>query len=98
MCVNIEVTPSLLVTRWDALPAEKPNQCYVVLDVLNSSAHEMDLQYTDTKHLLIQAQESCRVPIPVDRCPISKMDAEVNTFFVYSIVGFVGVYISIWSL
>lgn len=68
--VSVEVTPSLLVTRWDVLPAELPHQCYVVLDLLNSAPHEMDLHYTPTKHILIEAGDSCRVPVPVDRCPL----------------------------
>lgn len=33
----------------------------------------MELQYTPTKTILIEGQESCRVPIPVDRCPLSKL-------------------------
>lgn len=33
----------------------------------------MELQYTSTKTMLIEGQESCRVPIPVDRCPLSKL-------------------------
>lgn len=33
----------------------------------------MELQYTPSKTMLIEGQESCRVPIPVDRCPLSKL-------------------------
>lgn len=33
----------------------------------------MELQYTPTKTILIEGQESCRVPIPVDRCPLTKL-------------------------
>lgn len=33
----------------------------------------MELQYTPSKTILIEGQESCRVPIPVDRCPLSKL-------------------------
>lgn len=71
--VAVEVTPSLQVTRWDVLPAELPHQCYVVLDLLNCAAHEMDLHYTPTKHILIEAGDSCRVPVPVDRCPLATL-------------------------
>lgn len=71
--VVVEVTPSMQVTRWDVLPAELPHQCYVVLDLLNCAAHEMDLHYTPTKHILIEAGDSCRVPVPVDRCPLANL-------------------------
>ncbi|KAL7645759.1 UNVERIFIED_CONTAM: hypothetical protein RMT77_002654 [Armadillidium vulgare] len=77
--ISVEVAPSLLVTRWDALPAERPNQCYIVLDLLNSASNEMDLQYTTNKHILMQGGESCRVPVPVDRCPLAKINERRNT-------------------
>ncbi|MPC20390.1 Protein brunelleschi [Portunus trituberculatus] len=73
VAVSVEVTPSLQVTRWDVLPAELPHQCYVVLDLLNCATHEMDLHYTPTKHILIEAGDSCRVPVPVDRCPLATL-------------------------
>lgn len=76
--ISVEVAPSLLVTRWDALPAERPNQCYIVLDLLNSASNEMDLQYTTNKHILMQGGESCRVPVPVDRCPLAKINERVR--------------------
>ncbi|XP_042221045.1 protein brunelleschi-like isoform X1 [Homarus americanus] len=78
LTINIEVTPSLLVTRWDVLPAELPHQCYVVLDLLNCASHEMDLHYTPTKHILIEAGDSCRVPVPVDRCPLATLTQDTN--------------------
>ncbi|KAK7074230.1 Trafficking protein particle complex subunit 9 [Halocaridina rubra] len=71
LTISVDVTPSLLVTRWDVLPAELPHQCYVVLDLLNCATQEMDLHYTPTKHILIEAGDSCRVPVPVDRCPLA---------------------------
>lgn len=33
----------------------------------------MELHYTATKHMLIEGHESCRVPVPVDRCPLAKL-------------------------
>lgn len=43
------------------------------MDIANLTTQEMELQYTSTKTMLIEGQESCRVPIPVDRCPLSKL-------------------------
>lgn len=33
----------------------------------------MELHYTSTKHMLVEGHESCRVPVPVNRCPLSKL-------------------------
>lgn len=33
----------------------------------------MELHYTESKRMLIEGHESCRVPVPVNRCPLSKL-------------------------
>lgn len=40
----------------------------------NLTSQEMELQYTPSKTMLIEGHESCRVPVPVKRCPLSKLD------------------------
>lgn len=70
---NLELLPSTLITSWDVLPAEIPSQFYLVLDISNLTAQEMSLNYTDNKNILIEANESCRVPIPVDRCSLEQI-------------------------
>ncbi|XP_068150379.1 protein brunelleschi [Drosophila tropicalis] len=73
--VNLELMPSVQVTGWDVLPAEVASQFYLVLDISNLTAQEMSLNYTDNKNILIEAKESCRVPIPVDRCSLEQVCA-----------------------
>lgn len=34
------------------------------------------LNYTMNKTIVIEARESCRVPVPVERCPLFKRDEE----------------------
>ncbi|XP_050682191.1 protein brunelleschi [Leptidea sinapis] len=68
---NVELLPSVSITHWDVLPAEIPSQLYLVLDVTNLTSEEMDLHYTENKHILIEGKESCRVPVPLDRCPFN---------------------------
>ncbi|XP_017873060.1 PREDICTED: protein brunelleschi [Drosophila arizonae] len=70
---NLELLPSAMITGWDVLPAEIPSQFYLVLDISNLTAQEMSLNYTDNKNILIEAKESCRVPIPVDRCSLEQI-------------------------
>lgn len=43
-----------------------------MLDVTNLTAQEMMLNYTMNKNIVIEARESCRVPVPVERCPLYK--------------------------
>lgn len=38
----------------------------------------MSLNYTSNKNILIEAKESCRVPVPVERCPLDRILNEVN--------------------
>lgn len=51
----------------------RSSQFYLVLDVANLTSQEMELYYTESKHMLIEGHESCRVPVPVDRCPLAKL-------------------------
>lgn len=44
-----------------------------MLDVCNLTAQEMTLQYTPAKCIIIEALESCRVPVPVDKCPLERL-------------------------
>uniref|UniRef100_A0A1B0G2Q9 Protein brunelleschi n=1 Tax=Glossina morsitans morsitans TaxID=37546 RepID=A0A1B0G2Q9_GLOMM len=72
---NLEFLSSAQITSWDVLPAEIPSQFYLVLDITNLTAQEMSLNYTNHKNILIEAKESCRVPIPVDRCSLEQVYA-----------------------
>ncbi|XP_059618131.1 protein brunelleschi [Phlebotomus argentipes] len=69
----LELLPSAHITNWDVLPAETPSQFYLVLDVVNVTGQEMALQYTEQKNIVIEAKESCRIPVPVERCPLEKI-------------------------
>ncbi|KZC10481.1 Protein brunelleschi [Dufourea novaeangliae] len=71
--VTIEMLPSVQITNWDVLPAETPSQFYLVLDLTNMTNHEMELHYTQTKCIYMEGKESCRIPVPVDRCPLNKL-------------------------
>ena len=69
----VDVLPSVIITKWDVLPAETASHCYLVLDILNATSQEMDLQYSSNKHIAIEAGDSCRIPVPVERCPLAKL-------------------------
>ncbi|XP_046452687.1 protein brunelleschi-like isoform X2 [Daphnia pulex] len=71
--LTVEILPSVIITKWDVLPAETPSHCYLVLDILNATQHEMELQYSSCKHIAIEALDTCRIPVPVERCPLVKL-------------------------
>lgn len=77
VALSVELLPSAQVTNWDVLPAEVASEFYLVLDVVNLTQQEMILQYTDNKTIIVEAEarEACRVPVPVDRCPLEKIKA-----------------------
>lgn len=74
--INLELLPSVSITHWDVLPAEIPSQLYLVLDITNLTTEEMDFHYAPSKHILIESKESCRVPVPLDRCPFNTTTAK----------------------
>lgn len=55
-------------------PFHRSSQFYLVLDVNNLTAQEMMLNYTTNKNIVIEARESCRVPVPVERCPLFRRE------------------------
>lgn len=69
--VSIVQIPSLIVTRWDVLPGDTQQNCFLVLDLVNRTHTEMELQYTERKSLLIEPGDMCRVPVPVVKCSFS---------------------------
>ncbi|XP_072944663.1 protein brunelleschi isoform X1 [Epargyreus clarus] len=76
--MNLELLPSVSITHWDVLPAEIPSQLYLVLDVRNLTAEEMELHYAAGKHLLVEGGEACRVPVPLERCPFDAVPARTD--------------------
>lgn len=41
---------------------------------MNLMNNEVELNYTKTKLIQIEEGETCRIPIPVDRCPVSTFE------------------------
>lgn len=54
----------------------RPSQFYLVLDVSNLTQQEVSLNYSQDKNILVESKESCRVPIPVERCPLDQILSE----------------------
>ncbi|KAK2184645.1 hypothetical protein NP493_259g02052 [Ridgeia piscesae] len=71
IAVTVEIQPSVLITRWQALPSERADYFVLVLDVLNVSPDP--LQLTCVSHskstIVIPTQQSSRVSLEVSKCP-----------------------------
>ena len=49
----------------------RADKCFLVLDVLNASNEEMELKYASNKSILIEAKETCRIPVQIERCSLN---------------------------
>ena len=65
--LNVTTMPSAIVTKWDVLPSESSDKNFLVLDITNYSQNEMELMYADSKTLMIEPSDVCRIPLPIDR-------------------------------
>lgn len=61
----------------------RSSQFYLVLDVTNMTNHEMELHYTQNKCIYMEGKEPCRIPVPVDRCPLNKLSVVLFFIFTY---------------
>lgn len=61
----------------------RSSQFYLVLDVTNMTNHEMELHYTQSKCIYMEGKEPCRIPVPVDRCPLNKLSVVLFLIFTY---------------
>ncbi|KAG8179886.1 hypothetical protein JTE90_017418 [Oedothorax gibbosus] len=75
VALTVEVLPSLVITEWNVLPSEVPTHCYLVLDMQNGAAVEMEVAYAQLKRILIEAGDKCRVPVPVQRCSLAALSS-----------------------
>lgn len=52
----------------------RPSQFYLVLDVCNVTQHEMEIHYAKTKQILVEKGDTCRIPVPLDRCSLTNVE------------------------
>ncbi|TRY61225.1 hypothetical protein TCAL_04204 [Tigriopus californicus] len=66
--ISLHVLPSISVCWWDVFPSENPRECYLVIDILNSTSDEAEITYLDGKKIIvIDSQAKCRVPIALEK-------------------------------
>ncbi|XP_033058593.1 trafficking protein particle complex subunit 9 [Trachypithecus francoisi] len=65
--LHIEVEPSVFLTRVSTLPATSTRQCHLLLDVFNSTEHELTISTRSSEALILHAGECQRMAIQVDK-------------------------------
>uniref|UniRef100_A0A9J8BN15 Trafficking protein particle complex subunit 9 n=2 Tax=Cyprinus carpio TaxID=7962 RepID=A0A9J8BN15_CYPCA len=58
--VRVDVEPSVFFTRVSTLPATSTRQCHLLLDVFNSTEHELTLSAKNNQDLVLHASECQR--------------------------------------
>ncbi|NWU65473.1 TPPC9 protein, partial [Pterocles burchelli] len=65
--LHVEVEPSVFFTRVSTLPATSTRQCHLLLDVFNSTEHELTISARSNEDLILHAGECQRMAIQVDK-------------------------------
>lgn len=65
--LHVEVEPSVFFTRVSTLPATSTRQCHLLLDVFNSTEHELTICARNNSELVLHASECQRMAIQVDK-------------------------------
>uniref|UniRef100_A0A8C1MJI3 Trafficking protein particle complex 9 n=1 Tax=Cyprinus carpio TaxID=7962 RepID=A0A8C1MJI3_CYPCA len=71
--VRVDVEPSVFFTRVSTLPATSTRQCHLLLDVFNSTEHELTLSAKNNQDLVLHASECQRMAIQVDKLDFDSM-------------------------
>uniref|UniRef100_A0A667XAN2 Trafficking protein particle complex subunit 9 n=1 Tax=Myripristis murdjan TaxID=586833 RepID=A0A667XAN2_9TELE len=65
--VHVDVEPSVFFTRVSTLPATSTRQCHLLLDIFNSTEHELTVNAKNNQDLVLHASECQRMAIQVDK-------------------------------
>ncbi|KAM4864994.1 trafficking protein particle complex subunit 9 [Thomomys bottae] len=65
--LHVEVEPSVFFTRVSTLPATSTRRCHLLLDVLNSTEHELTVSARNSEELVLHASECQRMAIQVGK-------------------------------
>ncbi|KAM4630730.1 trafficking protein particle complex subunit 9 isoform 2-T2 [Polymixia lowei] len=65
--VHVDVEPSVFFTRVSTLPATSTRQCHLLLDIFNSTEHEITVSAKNNQDLVLHGSECQRMAIQVDK-------------------------------
>uniref|UniRef100_UPI00398F35D6 trafficking protein particle complex subunit 9 isoform X1 n=1 Tax=Pristiophorus japonicus TaxID=55135 RepID=UPI00398F35D6 len=65
--LQVDVEPSVFFTRVSTLPATSTRQCHLLLDIFNSTEHELTISAKNNEDLILHAGECQRLAIQVNK-------------------------------
>ncbi|KAL4629907.1 trafficking protein particle complex subunit 9 isoform X1 [Arapaima gigas] len=71
--VHVDVEPSVFFTRVSTLPATSTRQCHLLLDVFNSTEHELIVSTRNNQDVVLHASECQRIAIQVDKLDVDSL-------------------------
>lgn len=74
----ISIIISIIISYHFPSPLHRTSNCYLVFDALNATLNEMEVFYSSNKAIIIESKDTCRFPVPVERCPLVGETDEQN--------------------
>ncbi|XP_076027696.1 trafficking protein particle complex subunit 9 isoform X2 [Genypterus blacodes] len=81
--IHLDIEPSIFYTRVSTLPATSTRQCHLLLDIFNSTEHELTVSAKNNQDLVLHASECQRMAIQVDKFDfesLPQLDQETARF------------------
>ncbi|XP_061177243.1 trafficking protein particle complex subunit 9-like isoform X2 [Saccostrea echinata] len=66
--LSVDICPSVIIQAWDAIPAERPDHCYLVFDLLNASGSDLSVQHSTQTPTHILPGHTERIAVEIERC------------------------------
>ncbi|XP_062918897.1 trafficking protein particle complex subunit 9 isoform X1 [Mobula hypostoma] len=73
--LHVDVEPSVFFTRVSTLPATSTRKCHLLLDVFNSTEHELAISAKNNEDLILHAGECQRMAIQVNKFKFETLPA-----------------------
>ncbi|XP_005094615.1 trafficking protein particle complex subunit 9 isoform X2 [Aplysia californica] len=74
LALNIDILPSVYITRWDLQNTNDPQFCRLCLDLVNVSGHQMDLSYASDSSIVLEPHHTRRIGLEVPRLDAEQVD------------------------
>ncbi|XP_022104495.1 trafficking protein particle complex subunit 9-like isoform X2 [Acanthaster planci] len=70
--LRVDIKPSVVFTQWSAIPATDSKEFHLVLDTLNATSQELDVQYGDQASLVLGSQQNKRLAVKLKRFVVAQ--------------------------
>ncbi|XP_038052188.1 trafficking protein particle complex subunit 9-like isoform X2 [Patiria miniata] len=70
--LRVDIKPSVVFTQWSAIPATESKEFHLVLDTLNTTSQELEVQYGDQASLILGSQQNKRLAVKLNRFVVAQ--------------------------